>query len=118
MGKLPHGYGSMRVLTELERLCSVEGSDASGMKQMSAEDRAFLDVVIIDSLNSFTAEDRERLRLTLLRYGYDEQCARRAMSGVFSEQVRAMALLKLLRRRRDDSTNRLEDRQTEDLQKD
>jgi len=110
--------GSMRVLAELERLCSFEGSDASWMKEMSAEDRALLDVAIIDSLNSYTEEERERLRLSLLRYGYDEQCARRAMSEVFSEQVRAMALLKLLRSRRDDTSNRLDQIQTDELQKD
>jgi hypothetical protein len=85
-----------RVLTEIERLCSGEDPDELLIKQMTAEERALFDVSIIDSLNKDSPEDRHRLRSALLKYGYDEQCARRVMSGDFSDRIRASALLSLL----------------------
>lgn len=85
------------VLREIARLCSGEDLDESLMKQMTAEDRALFDVSIIDALNKYSREDQHRLRSALIKYGYDEQCARRVMSEDFSDRIRASALLSLLR---------------------
>ncbi|MEK6409889.1 MAG: hypothetical protein AABN34_23445 [Acidobacteriota bacterium] len=85
------------VLREIERLCSGEDRVESLIKHMSAEDRALFDVTIIDSLNKPSRDDQDRLRSALIRYGYDEQCARRVMSEDFSDRLRASAVLSLLR---------------------
>lgn len=99
--------GSDSVLREIARLCSGEDLDESLIKQMTAEDRALFDVSIIDILNESSREEQLRLRSALVKYGYDEQCARRVLSEHFSEQMRASALLGLLRpQRRDDSIER------------
>jgi hypothetical protein len=85
------------VLREVERLCLGEDPSEPLIKQMSAEDRALFEVSLIDALNSSTREGQHRLRSTLIKYGYDEQCARRVMSEDLSDRVRATALLNLLR---------------------
>ena len=64
---------------------------------MSAEERALFEVSVIDVLNNRPREIQHRLRSALIKYGYDEQCARRVMSEDLSDRVRATALLTLLR---------------------
>jgi hypothetical protein len=85
------------VSREIERLCSGEEPDAPLIRHMSIEDRALFEVSIIDALNRGTREGQHRLRSALIKYGYDEQCSRRAMSEDFSDRVRATQLLNLLR---------------------
>lgn len=85
------------VLREIDRLCAGEDPDESLIKHMTAEDRALFEVTIIDSLNKHSCDDQDRLRGALIGYGYDEQCARRAMSEDFSDRLRASTLLRLLR---------------------
>jgi len=85
------------VSREIERLCSGQDPNEPLIKQMSAEDRALFEVSVIDELNHRTREGQHRLRSALIKYGYDEQCARRVMSEDLSDRVRATALLNLLR---------------------
>jgi len=87
------------VSREIERLCCGQDPNESLIKQMSAEDRALFEVSIIDALNNRTREGQHRMRSALIKYGYDEQCARRVMSEDLSDRVRATALLNLLRPR-------------------
>src|SRR5437667_464787 len=82
---------------EVDRLCVGEDPSERLFKQMSAEDRALFEVSLIDALNSSTRERQHRLRSALIKYGYDEQCARRVMSEDLADRVRATALLTLLR---------------------
>ena len=96
--------GSDSVFRGIARLCSGEDLDESLIKQMTAEDRALFDVSIIDTLNRSPREVQLRLRAALIKYGYDEQCARRVLSEHFSEQVRASALLSLLRPQQGDDS--------------
>lgn len=88
------------VSLEIERLCSGQDPNDPLIKQMSDEDRALFEVSLIDALNSRTREGQHRLRSSLIKYGYDEQCARRVMSEDLSDRVRATALLSLLRPQR------------------
>ena len=85
------------VSREVERLCAGEDPSEPLIKQMSAEDRALFEVSLIDALNRSTREGQHRLRSALIKYGYDEYCARRVMSEDLSDRVRATALLTLLR---------------------
>jgi hypothetical protein len=85
------------VQQEIERLCAGQDPNEQLIKQMSAEDRALFEVSVIDALNNRTREGQHRLRSALIKYGYDEQCARRVMSQDLSDRVRATALLSLLR---------------------
>jgi len=85
------------VSREIERLCSGQSPNELLIKQMSAEDRALFEVSVIDALNRGTREGQHRLRSALIKYGYDEHCARRVMIEDLSERVRATALLGLLR---------------------
>ena len=82
---------------EIERLCAGEDPSEPLIKRMSAEDRALFEVSLIDALNRSTREGQHQLRSALIKYGYDEQCARRVMSEDLSDRVRATALLTLLR---------------------
>lgn len=97
----PGGVASHRdpkwVSREIERLCSGQVPNEPLIKQMSAEDRALFEVSVIDALNNRTREGQHRLRSALIKYGYDEQCARRVMSEDLSDRVRATALLSALR---------------------
>lgn len=85
------------VSREIERLCIGSDSPEPLIKQMSPEDRALFEVSVIDALNNRSRESQHRLRSALIKYGYDEQCARRVMSEDISDRVRATALLTLLR---------------------
>jgi len=84
------------VSREIERLCA--GHPPSELiKRMFPEERALFEVSVIDALNSRPRESQHRLRSALIKYGYDEQCARRVMSAELSDRVRATSLLTLLR---------------------
>ena len=84
------------VSREIERLCA--GHPPNEMiKKMSPEDRVLFEVSVIDALNSRSRESQHLLRSALIKYGYDEQCARRVMSAELSDRVRATSLLTLLR---------------------
>ena len=85
------------VLREVERMCSGEDQSEPMIRQMTAEDRALFEVSIIDALNNRTREAQHRLRSALIKYGYDEMCARRVMGEDLSDRVRATALLTMLR---------------------
>jgi len=85
------------VSREIERLCSGLDPTEPRIKRMSAEDRALFEVSVIDALNNRAREGQHRLRSALIKYGYDEQCARRVMSEDISDRVRATALLRVLR---------------------
>jgi hypothetical protein len=89
--------GATWVSREIERLRLGENLDEPRIKQMSAEDRALFEVSVIDTLNKCSREDQHRVRSALIKYGYDEQCARRVMEEDLSNRVRACALLSLLR---------------------
>ncbi|HSB10306.1 MAG TPA: hypothetical protein VLM38_12535 [Blastocatellia bacterium] len=82
---------------EIGRLRAGEVVDDSFIKQLSPEDRAMFEVFVIDALNKASREDQHRLRSALVKWGYDEQCARRVMGEDISDRVRASALLALLR---------------------
>jgi hypothetical protein len=84
------------VSREIERLCAGH-PPTELIKKMSAEDRALFEVSLIDALNSRPRESQHLLRSALIKYGYDEQCARRVMSAELSDRVRATSLLTLLR---------------------
>lgn len=85
------------VSCEIERMCSGRDANEPLIKQMSAAERALFEVSVIDALNNRTREDQHRLRSALIKYGYDENCARRVMCADLSDRVRACALLGLLR---------------------
>ena len=81
---------------EIERLCAGDPPNEL-IKKMSAEERALFEVSVIDALNSRPRESQHRLRSALIKFGYDEQCARRVMGAELSDRVRATSLLTLLR---------------------
>lgn len=96
VGRAPR-FATGWVLREIDRLRAGEDLDRSLLSQMSAEERALFEVSVIDALNKYSREDQHRLRSVLVKHGYDEQCARRVMIEDLSDQVRACALLGLLR---------------------
>lgn len=99
---------------EIERLRLGEKLNESLIKQMSAEDRALFEVSVIDALNKCSREDQHRLRSALIKYGYDEQSARRLMNEDLSNRVRASALLSLLRPQSRDPSIESEQRPTDE----
>jgi hypothetical protein len=66
---------------------------------LSVEERAMLEVCFIEALTNWPAEERQRLRSMLMKVSYDDLCARRAMKESLSNRIRALTLLRLLRRR-------------------
>jgi hypothetical protein len=85
------------VTHELARLRDGGEMDISLIENMSAESRALFEIVLIDALTKWSRDDQHRLRSTLIKYGYDEQCSRRLMKDALSDSVRASTLLSLLR---------------------
>ena len=69
----------------------------SFIRRLSHEERAFIEVALIDALTKWPREDQHRLRSMLIKHGYDEICSRRLMKDAISERVRASTLLSLLR---------------------
>ncbi|HWP42613.1 MAG TPA: hypothetical protein VNO14_05220 [Blastocatellia bacterium] len=66
------------------------------MRNLSAEDHALFEVMIIEALSDGQLEDRERLRSSLILGGFDDHCARRLLRADIPEYVRASSLLRLL----------------------
>ncbi len=109
----PPRLNPSRVLSELERLA---GGDSTFIltASMCAEDRALLEVSIIDALTRASREEKHLLRSALVKCGYDEQCARRVMGQDISDRTRASALLGLLRPQWRDPSIEIEKRPTDE----
>ncbi len=88
--------GQQRIFDEIERLRAGGELNEKLLRSMSSADRVVFEVALIDALTKWPDEDQLRLRATLIRHGYGEQCARRAMKGNISDNVRASTLLNLL----------------------
>ena len=82
---------------EVVRLRDGGRLDDSLIERMSSEERALLEVALIDALTEWPRDDQHKLRSTLIKHGYDDQCARRLMKDSLSSSVRAATLLALLR---------------------
>jgi hypothetical protein len=82
---------------ELARLRDGGEMNVSLIENMSAEERALFEIVLIDALTKWARDDQHRLRSALIKHGYDEQCSRRLMKDAISDSVRASTLLALLR---------------------
>lgn len=85
------------VSSELDRLRDGGELNVSLIENMSAEERALFEIVLIDALTKWPRDDQHRLRSALIKHGYDEQCSRRLMKEAISDSVRASTLLALLR---------------------
>jgi hypothetical protein len=104
--KMRLGFGSGGMLTpaykttimeKVERLRKGGQLDETFLRGMSSEERALFEIVLIDALSEWPREDQHRLRMALIKHGYDELCARRSMNETVSDRVRASTLLRLLR---------------------
>src|SRR6185503_9031095 len=82
---------------EVARLRDGGELDESLIENMSPEERALFEIALIDALTKWSRDDQHKLRSTLIKHGYDEQCARRLMKDSISSSVRASTLLALLR---------------------
>jgi hypothetical protein len=89
--------GRIGVLEEIARLRHGGELNETVIRSLSAEDKALFEVALIESLTELPREEQHLLRATLVRHGYDEQCARRLMKGEISDRIRASTLLDLLR---------------------
>jgi hypothetical protein len=85
------------VSQELARLRDGGAMNVSLIENMSAEERALFEIVLIDALTKWPRNDQHSLRSVLIKHGYDEQCSRRLMKEAISDSVRASTLLALLR---------------------
>ena len=85
------------VSRELARLRDGGEMNVSLIENMSVEERALFEIVLIDALTKWPRDDQHRLRSSLIKCGYDEQCSRRLMKEAISDSVRASTLLSLLR---------------------
>lgn len=92
-----HSHERRGVAEEIERLRGGGEFNETWLRKLSAEDRALFEIMLIDSLTKWSREDQHQLRSTLIKHGYDEQCARRMMKDKMPDQVRAATLLRLLR---------------------
>jgi hypothetical protein len=86
-----------KMAVEIELLRDGGEMDEARFRRMSAEEKALFEVLLIDALTKWPREDQHRLRSALIKYGYDENCARRVMRENVSDRVRASTLLSLLR---------------------
>ena len=89
--------GPAWILDEIDRFRKGGEMSESFFRRLSHEERAFIEVALIDALTKWPREDQHRLRSMLIKHGYDEMCARRLMKDAISERVRASTLLSLLR---------------------
>lgn len=85
-----------RLLLEVARLGDGGEMTEEFAARLSPEERAVFEIGLIETLTRGTAEQQRRLRHALIKCGYDEQCARRAMREAISDRVRASTLLVLL----------------------
>ena len=88
--------GTAWVLEEIDRFRNGGELSESFIRRLSHEERAFIEVALIDALTKWPREDQHRLRSMLIKHGYDEMCARRLMKDAISERVRSSTLLSLL----------------------
>ncbi len=89
--------GPSWILDEIDRFRRGGEISESFIRRLSHEERAFIEVALIDALTKWPREDQHRLRSMLIKHGYDEMCSRRLMKDAISERVRASTLLSLLR---------------------
>jgi hypothetical protein len=89
--------GHEAVLAEVERLSAGGEVNETLMRRMSAHDRVVFEVALIDRLSTGPSEEGRRLRATLIKNGYDERWARRAVRGGVCDRVRASTLLRLIK---------------------
>ena len=89
--------GPSWILDEIDRFRQGGEISESFIRRLSHEERAFIEVALIDALTKWPREDQHRLRSMLIKHGYDEMCSRRLMKDAISERVRASTLLSLLR---------------------
>jgi hypothetical protein len=89
--------GPSWILDEIDRFRRGGEMSESFIRKLSNEERAFIEVALIDALTKWPREDQHRLRSMLIKHGYDEMCSRRLMKDAISERVRASTLLSLLR---------------------
>ena len=85
-----------RLLWEVSRLGAGGQITDKMAVRLSPEERALFEIALIDTLTRGTNEQQRRLRRALIKGGYDEQCARRAMRETMADRVRAATLLSLL----------------------
>jgi len=90
-------HGPSWLLEEVDRFRRGGEISESFIRRLSQEERAFIEVALIDALTKWPREDQHRLRSMLIKHGYDEMCSRRLMKDTISERVRASTLLSLLR---------------------
>jgi hypothetical protein len=89
--------GPSWLIDEIDRFRRGGEISESFIRRLSHEERAFIEVALIDALTKWPREDQHRLRSMLIKHGYDEMCSRRLMKDTISERVRASTLLSLLR---------------------
>ena len=94
---MPETTYRQAVAKEIERLRAGGELNEALVGKMSAEERALFEIALIDALTKWPRKDQHRIRLTLIKRGYDELCARRVMKDDVSDRVRALTLLRLLR---------------------
>ena len=94
---MPETTYRQAVAEEMERLRAGGELNEALVRKMSAEERALFEITLIDALTKWPREDQHRIRLALIKCGYDELCARRVMREEVSDRVRASTLLRLLR---------------------
>jgi hypothetical protein len=85
-----------RLLWEVSRLGAGGELAEELAAKLSPEERAVFEIGLIEALAKGTGEQQRRLRRALIKCGYDEQCARRAMREAIADRVRASTLLALL----------------------
>lgn len=95
--KVTKSLGRDGVRTEIERLRAGGEVDNNLINSFSQEERVLFEVAIIDALTIWTVEQKTKLRRSLVRHGFDEQCTRRLLNGDLSGHVRASTVLGLLR---------------------
>lgn len=85
-----------RLLSEVARLGAGGEMTEQLASSLSVEERVVFEIGLIETLSRGTPDQQRCLRRALIKCGYDEQCARRAMRDAISDRVRASTLLVLL----------------------
>lgn len=85
-----------RLLLEVAHLGAGGELSETIAADLSPDERVVFEIALIDTLTRGTSEQQRNLRRALIKGGYDEQCARRAMREAIADRVRASTLLTLL----------------------
>src|SRR2546423_11198298 len=85
------------VMAELQRMRDAGKWDWAALDRFSPETRAAFEVMMIEALTTWPRDAQRKLRAALILQGYDEQCARRAMSDNLPDSIRASSLYSILR---------------------